>query len=378
MFYLFSKKNKIEIYLKKKIFFFKKGISNSNRIFKYNSIWFIILKKYGKIGIGECNPILEKSIDFNKFINELRNVCKKIISTKKLEIDYYYKYISYSSIFFALEQVFSTLKENFPLLFYSSFYKGEKGIPINGLIWAPFFISSKEEMVKKIVRMVKYKVCKGFSFIKMKFNFHIFSHQYLVLKEIKKIYPFLKIRIDANGSFLFKKKEILFDYINKLYELNIVHSIEQPILSHNNNWDDMAEICLKSKLPIALDEDLTYVHGIQKKREFLDIIMPKYIVIKPSANRGFFGSEEWIYEANKRNIKWYISSSLESNIGINAITQWSFVMNNKYKSNEKHGHGLDTVNIYINNINSPIELKKSSIWYNSLIKWDIEELLCNE
>ncbi|WP_238784731.1 enolase C-terminal domain-like protein [Blattabacterium cuenoti] len=361
--------------MKKKIFFFKKGISNSNRTFKYNSIWFIILKIYGKIGIGECNPILEKSIDFNKFLNELRNVCKKIISTKKLEIDYYYKYISYSSIFFGLEQVFSTLKRNFPLLFYSSFYKGEKGIPINGLIWVPFFLSSKEEMIKKIVRMVEYKVYKGFSFIKMKFNFHIFSYQYLVLKEIKKIYPFLKIRIDANGSFLFKKKEILFDYINKLYELNIVHSIEQPILSHNNNWDDIAEICLKSKLPIALDEDLTYVHGIQKKREFLDIIMPKYIVIKPSSNRGFFGSEEWISEANKRNIKWYISSSLESNIGINAITQWSFIMNNKYKSNEKHG--LDTVNLYINNINSPIEVKKSSIWYNSLIKWDIEELLCN-
>ncbi|WP_185864262.1 enolase C-terminal domain-like protein [Blattabacterium cuenoti] len=363
--------NGIKIFLRKKIFFFKKGISNASRIFQYNLIYFIILKMNDQIGIGEFNPLLEKTIKTNKFINELKNICDKIVLIKKMEICYYKKYISYSSIIFGLEQVFFSLKKNFPILFYSSFYTGKYGIPINGLIWNNSYLDySKKETIKKLINTVKYKVSKGFSYIKMKFNFHFFEYQYSMLKVIKSKYPFLKIRIDANGSFsIKKKKDILYYYIDKLYELDIIDSIEQPILSYNNDWSYISEICLKSKLPIFLDEDLVYVNGIKEKIKFLDTIMPQHIIIKPSINGGFSGSEEWILLANKKNIKWSISSSLESNIGINAISQWIFIMNKKYKNNEKHG--LDTINVYTNNFKSPIEIKKSFIWYNPIIKWNV-------
>ncbi|WP_317168021.1 enolase C-terminal domain-like protein [Blattabacterium cuenoti] len=322
------------------------------------------MKQNNKIGIGECNPILEKSVskNFNYFKNELENLSKKVVSLKKTEVHYYRKYISYSSIFFGLEQAFLSLKNKFPILYDSEFTHGKKGISINALIW--LHSKKKDDLIKEIEK----KIIKGFSFIKMKISADLFDYQYLILKKIKEKYPSIKIRVDANGCFEDSKKAL--SCLNKLYDLNIVHSMEQPILS--GNWKKMSEICQKSKLPVALDEELEGIYELKDKKRLLDVIHPKYVVLKPSINGGFYGSKEWILEANKRKIKWWISSSLESNIGINAVAQWTFMMKKKYENQNiySHVHGLNTGVLYVNNWSSPLEIKKGSIWYNPSMKWE--------
>ncbi|WP_238785010.1 enolase C-terminal domain-like protein [Blattabacterium cuenoti] len=320
------------------------------------------MKKNNKIGIGECNPLLDKGAlkNLKKFEKELEILSKKVIFLKKTEIYYYYKYISYSCILFGLEQAFLSLKNKFPILYNSEFFNGEKGIPINGLIWLNSF--KKRNAIKDIENII----FEGFSFLKIKINKKFFYYQYFIIKKIKKKYPFIKIRIDANGCFE-NTKDALF-YLNKLYELNIIDSIEQPILS--GNWKDMFKICKESKIPIVLDEELNGINKLKEKKKLLDFINPQYIVLKPSIHGGFKGSKEWILEANKRKIKWWISSSLESNIGMNAIAQWTFFIKKKYKN--KNVHGLSTGILYINNWCSPLEIKEGSLWYNPFIKWKIK------
>ncbi|WP_185851937.1 enolase C-terminal domain-like protein [Blattabacterium cuenoti] len=361
-----NKHREINCYLKKKTFFFSEKIFNSNRKFKKNIIWFIILTQNNNIGIGECNPILDQSAlkNLKKFEIELINLSKRILYIKRTEIYFYYKYISYSSILFGLEQAFLSLKTKFPVLYHSEFTHGKKGIPINSLMWLNSFNN-----IKYAIKEMENRIIKGFSLIKMKINAELFNNQYFVLKEIRKKYPFIKIRVDANGCF--KNIEEALYYLNKFYDLDIIDSMEQPILP--GNWKIMSEICEKSKLPVALDEELGNVNILKEKKKLLDVIQPKYIILKPSINGGFYGSEEWILEANKRKIKWYISSSLESDIGINAIAQWTFIMQKKY--NNQDTHGLNTGILYLNNWISSLEIKKGSIWNNPFEKWKIKILL---
>ncbi|AER40646.1 O-succinylbenzoate synthase [Blattabacterium sp. (Mastotermes darwiniensis) str. MADAR] len=345
-------------------FFFKQEVKNSKRIFRYSIVWFFILKKEDKIGIGECNPLLDVDVSRNleEYERELRILSKKINTMKKTEFSYYHPYISYSSILFGLEQAFLGLKNNFPILYNSEFIEGKLGIPINSIIWLHSF-KKTEIGIKKIEK----EISKGFSFIKMKISQKFFSYQYLVLKEIKKKHPHIKIRVDANGTF--KKKEEALFCINKLYDINIVHSIEQPI--KNGNWKDISKLCKESKLPIALDEELIGIRELKLKKSLLDFIIPKYIVLKPSVCGGFLGSKEWIMEANKRKIGWWISSSLESKIGINAISQWIFKMG---KKKDQGIHGLNTGYFY-NDFFSPLHIKKGHIWYDPLRIWDLKKII---
>ncbi|WP_238785675.1 enolase C-terminal domain-like protein [Blattabacterium cuenoti] len=317
------------------------------------------MEKNNKVGIGECNPILDKFIlnNLDKFKMELKDCLKKVISLKKTKICYYNKYISYSSIFFGLEQAFLGLKNKFHILYDSEFTHGKKGIFINDLIWLDFFKNKKKN---NIIKKIEEKFFEGYSFIKMKISSNLFDYQYLILKNIQKKYPFVRIRIDANGCFKNTKKALYC--LNKLYDLNIIDSVEQPIPS--GNWKEMSRICKESKIPIALDEELYGINKLKDKKKLLNIIYPKYIVLKPSLNRGFSGSREWILEANKRKIKWWVSSSLESNIGLNAITQWTFMMEQKYGCKNEIVHGLNTGDLYINNWNSPLKVKKGSVWYD--------------
>ncbi len=253
---------KMNCFLKKKIFFFKKQVFNSNRTFRKNIIWFIILTRNNKIGIGECNPILDQYAlkNLKNFEIELKNLSKMILYLKKTEMCFYYKYISYSSILFGLEQAFLSLKNKFPMLYHSKFTYGIEGIPINSLMWLNSFNKDKKYAIEKM----EDQIIEGFSLIKMKVNMKFINDQYFILKEIKRKYPFLKIRVDANGCF--ENIQKAFYYLNKFYDLGIIDSMEQPILS--GNWKDMSEICKKSKLPIVLDEELENIHELKKKQNY--------------------------------------------------------------------------------------------------------------
>lgn len=352
--------------LKKHQFFFKKGVKNSNKTFEYSIIWFFIIKKEEKIGIGECNPLLEKLDNLNLYEKELLFISRKINAIKKTEIDYYRPYIFYSSILFGLEQAFLGLKKKFPILYDSKFTNGKVGLSINSLR-SYSSIRNTEYEIKKIEK----EIFQGFSFIKMKISPIFFHNQYLyfLLKKIQNKYPYIKISMDANGSF--KRKEDLISFINKFCDINIIHSVEQPIKV--GNWKEISTICKVSKIPIALDEELMGINNLKFKKKLLDTIKPQYIVLKPSICGGFSGCKEWILEANKRKIGWWISSSFECHIGINSIAQWTFKMEREHE-NSRGVHGLN-IGYFCNDFFSPLQVKKGTIWYNPLHQWNIKNLL---
>ena len=330
---------------------FKRPSGTSRGILKTKETWFIILTKNGKQGIGECGILRALSIDDRPDYEEkLKWVCKNIsLGLEKLLIEIF----EFPSIQFGLEQAFLSLQSQTTFeLFPSEFTSGEKSIPINGLVW----MGTKEFMRTQI----KEKIASGFSCIKMKIGAIDFETELELLTSIRKEFSSkeIELRVDANGGFA---PEEALEKLKRLSELEI-HSIEQPI--KQGQFEEMAFLCEKTPLPIALDEELIGVFSVTKKQEILQIIQPQFIILKPSLIGGFKGSEEWIKEAKKLNISWWITSALESNVGLNAIAQFTFTLQNNMPQ------GLGTGSLYTNNFDSPLEIQKGNLQYNNSKKWN--------
>lgn len=330
---------------------FKRPSGTSRGILKTKETWFIILTKNGKQGIGECGILRALSIDDRlDYEEKLKWVCKNIsLGLEKLLIEIF----EFPSIQFGLEQAFLSLQSQTTFeLFPSEFTSGEKSIPINGLVW----MGTKEFMRTQI----KEKIASGFSCIKMKIGAIDFETELELLTSIRKEFSSkeIELRVDANGGFA---PEEALEKLKRLSELEI-HSIEQPI--KQGQFEEMAFLCEKTPLPIALDEELIGVFSVTKKQEILQIIQPQFIILKPSLIGGFKGSEEWIKEAKKLNISWWITSALESNVGLNAIAQFTFTLQNNMPQ------GLGTGGLYTNNFDSPLEIQKGNLQYNNSKKWN--------
>ncbi len=257
------------------------------------------------------------------------------------------------SIQFGLEQAFLSLESQSPyLLFPSGFTNSNEGIHINGLIW----MGSKEFMKTQI----REKLEQGFKCIKMKIGAIDFDTEIELLQSIRKEFSSddIELRVDANGGFTANEA---LDKLKRLSEYDL-HSIEQPIKV--NQFEEMARLCETTPLPIALDEELIGVFGVTKKEEILQTIQPQYIILKPSLVGGFKGSMEWIDLADKKEIGWWITSALESNIGLNAIAQWTYTLNSKMPQ------GLGTGSLFTNNIESPLEVKNGYLQYNTRKNWN--------
>jgi o-succinylbenzoate synthase len=168
----------------------------------------------------------------------------------------------------------------------------------------------------------------------------------------------LEIRVDANGAFAPKEA---YEKLKRLSDLDL-HSIEQPILP--SQIDDMAKLCQISPIPIALDEELIGKYPFENKRKLLQLIKPQFIVLKPGLLGGIASCEEWITIANEMDIGWWVTSSLETNIGLNAIAQWTYTLNNP------NHQGLSTGLLFENNINSPLALIGEKLYYFPRKKWD--------
>jgi len=335
----------------KHILNFKRPSGTSRGVLKTKETWFIILNNNGKQGIGECGILRTLSIDDRPDYEEkLKWTCQNI----QLGLDVLLKeLLEFPSIQFGLEQAFLSLQSHSPFeLFYSEFTKGKKSIPINGLVW----MGDKEFMK----RQIKEKLAAGFSCIKMKIGAIDFETEIDLLKSIRKEFSAteIELRVDANGGFTPKNA---LEKLKRLSELEI-HSIEQPI--KQGQFEEMAMLCEKTPLPIALDEELIGVFSIERKRKIIQTIQPQFIILKPSLVGGFKGSEEWIELANSHNIAWWITSALESNVGLNAIAQWTFTLNNTMPQ------GLGTGGLYTNNFDSPLEIQKGSLHYNNSKKWN--------
>ncbi|QOD60758.1 o-succinylbenzoate synthase [Polaribacter haliotis] len=336
---------------KKYILNFKNPSGTSRGILRTKETWFIILEENGKTGIGETGLFRGLSADdLPNYEEKLKWVCKNInLGLEKLLVEI----IDFPSIQFGLEQAFLSLKsiDKFEL-FPSEFTKGKQAIPINGLVW----MGDKSFMKTQIQEKLK----SGFSCIKMKIGAINFNEEINLLKSIRNEFSSeeIELRVDANGAFI--PQEAL-EKLKQLSKLNL-HSIEQPI--KQGQLQEMALLCEKTPLPIALDEELIGVFTSEEKKKVIETAKPQFIILKPSLIGGFGGSKEWINLAKNNNIDWWITSALESNIGLNAIAQFTFTLNNKLPQ------GLGTGGLFTNNFESPLEVKNGTLQYNNSKKWN--------
>ena len=329
----------------------------SRGVLQKKDSWFISLAdETGKTGIGECGLLKGLSYDDRTgYEHEVKQVCSEITKIQNINL---YKLINFPSIRFGVEMALIDLnskKER--ILFPSDFTKGKDTIKINGLVWMCEFEFMKSQIISKIKA--------GFSCIKLKIGAIDFKKELQLINSIRKEFSVndIEIRVDANGAF--KPGEAL-EKLNRLAEYNL-HSIEQPI--KQGQWEEMAKLCELTPLPIALDEELIGVIDRKKEVELLDKIKPQYIILKPSLVGGFAASEEWIDMAKERNIGWWITSALESNIGLNAIAQWTYTLGNKMPQ------GLGTGQLYTNNFESPLYISNGRLYYNPDRSWDIASLV---
>jgi O-succinylbenzoate synthase len=250
-----------------------------------------------------------------------------------------------------------SLQSNDPFtLFPSMFTEGQDAISINGLVW----MGNPDFMMQQL----EEKLASGFHCIKMKIGAIDFDAEMGLLKLIRSRFreSEITIRVDANGAFTPQNALQKLEEISK-YQ---VHSIEQPI--QQGQWQEMAQLCEQTPLAIALDEELIGLYNSAEKSQCLDTIKPQYIILKPALIGGFQSSREWINLATEKNINWWITSALESNVGLNAIAQFTYTLGNKMPQ------GLGTGSLYTNNIEAPLEIKKGHLWCNTSTSWNTNDL----
>ena len=340
---------------KKYTLHFKRPSGTSRGVMTEKETWFLFLEDDGKTGIGECGLLRGLSVDDRPDYEEkLQWVCQNIHLGKDKLWD---ELLEFPSIQFGVEMAFLSLQSKTPFeLFPSSFTKGNDAMRINGLVWM-----GDEAYMKS---QIEEKLAQEFTCIKLKIGAIDFEKELELLRYIRQNFDAktIEIRVDANGAFN------SFEALDKLNQLAVfeLHSIEQPV--QKNNTDLMANLCKSTPFPIALDEELIGVFLFSEKEALLKKIRPQYIILKPSLVGGFKGTLEWISIANSLNIDWWITSALESNIGLNAITQFTFTLQNPLPQ------GLGTGGLYTNNFDGPLEINKGHIQYNTAKNWDISNL----
>ena len=348
---------------------FKQPAGTSRGIYTTRKSWFVEISDGHRVGIGECAPLPDLSCDaIPDYGQVLRTFCHELeqqlnqgepspltshLSPLTSELS---PLQSYPSMLFGLETALLHLQspkpdEALPVLFDNAFSRGERGIRINGLVW----MGSHDEM---LARMEK-KLEQGFRCIKIKIGAIGFDDELDLLRRLRDCFSAdeVEIRVDANGAFTFDEA---FDRLVSLSQLDL-HSIEQPIRA--GEWGDMAELCLNTPLPIALDEELIGVNTAEQKAQLLDIIKPQYIILKPSLHGGMHGCREWIRLARERGVKSWMTSALESNVGLNAIAQLAADI---YGEPVTMPQGLGTGQLFTDNIPMPLEVRGEQLWRKQL------------
>lgn len=334
---------------------FKRPSGTSRGILRTKATYFLEIEDKGKTGVGECGLFRGLSADDRPdYEKKLAWVCQNIaLGEEKL----WQELTEFPSIQFGLEMAFQSLgAENKFDLFPSKFTKGKETISINGLIWMGEKTFMKQQIQEKIEQ--------GFRCIKLKIGAIDFETEYELLKNIRQEFSAkeIELRVDANGAF---SPDTALEKLKRLSELSL-HSIEQPI--KQGQTQDMAALCANTPLPIALDEELIGVFGVTNKQKLLQTIQPQYIILKPSLIGGFRGGQEWIDLADRSKTGWWITSALESNVGLNAIAQWTFLKNTKMPQ------GLGTGSLFTNNIKSPLRVVGENLSYAPNQNWNFSEL----
>jgi o-succinylbenzoate synthase len=336
---------------------FKRPAGTSRGVYNSRPVWFLLLKENGRTGIGECAPLAGLSTETPV---QVEQALSEICANPKSFLDDRTRLQHIPSVLFGLEMAWLDLQNGgTQQLLPSAFTEGKSGIPINGLIWMgePDFMKSQ----------IDEKLEAGYRCLKLKIGALNFEKELELLRAIRQKYKANQIvlRVDANGAF--QPNEAL-EKLQELAKLDI-HSIEQPIAA--GQPDAMAGLCHQTPLPIALDEELIGINERIEKVQLLETICPQFLILKPSLHGGLLGCDEWIELANSRKIGWWITSYLESNIGLNAIAQWAFT------KNVSMHQGLGTGQLFTNNFDSPLEIRGEKLWFNTEKKFAFPEDLIN-
>ena len=360
---------------------FKQPAGTSRGVYTTRHSYYLTLtsdEMPGVEGVGECATLPDLSCDAKpEYAVTLRQVCQMVEQMGRIPYDIIR---AYPSITFGLETAFASFfdaakkfleivpaegassssemlkqkgvsvpagMENLVDLYDSPFGRGEEGITINGLVW----MGTYEEMLARL----EEKLQAGFHCVKLKIGAIDFFKELDLIKRIRDVYTReqVELRVDANGGFL---PENAMSQLEALAKYDI-HSIEQPIKQHQ--WPKMAQLCRETPLPIALDEELIGVNVRSMKEALLDTIRPQYIILKPSLHGGIYGCNEWIQLADQRGIGSWITSALESNIGLNAIAHYAAKV---YGPNVQMPQGLGTGQLFTDNIPMPLEIRGDQLF----------------
>lgn len=344
-------------YIKHRLKFLRPA-GTSKGYLNYKECWYLVLWEENSPqirGIGECSILPNFNIDDRPDIEDkIAEVCDQI---NQGTFQAGCLLPQWPTIQFAMEMALLDLKNGGNrILFPSAFTRGNDGVMTNGLIRLGDESSTRQQIERCLD--------KGFSCIKLKIGQLDWQTEYSILHFLRKQYKSsdLTIRVDANGAFTPQR---IYDVLEQLAELE-VHSIEQPIKA--GQVEAMALLCNGSPIPIVLDEELLGVFDYEKRKNLLETIKPQYLAIEPSLCGGFDLSEQWIELAKQNNIGWWVTTSLQSNIGVNAIAQWAY----SQKSNMIHGIGTGLM--FSNNIDSPLSLRGESIFYRINEEWNLSFL----
>ncbi len=348
-------------------FTFEAGTSRG--ILKKKISWFFILtdsRHPDLAGWGEAGPLPGLSPESNSDLPEVfRKIAEHIHGLKLpeseaacLRLAAELCDIQYPSVRFALESALLDLlhggrREVIP----GNFFTGSEHIPINGLIWM-----GDEDFMKE---QFDHKFDDSYSCFKMKIGAIDFEKELSTLAYIRSRTEAI-LRVDANGAFT---RNDVFEKLERLSLFNL-HSIEQPVMA--GQWDLMADVCRESPIPVALDEELIGLDNEEERREMLRTVRPSYIILKPTLLGGIASTRNWIQLAEEFGIGWWMTSALESNIGLNIICQLT-------AAEGYTGHqGLGTGQLYHNNIDSPLEVAGGFISYIPGKRWKLPILNSDE
>ncbi|MCR4582481.1 MAG: o-succinylbenzoate synthase [Prevotella sp.] len=346
---------KLNIEIKEKVLHFRQPAGTSRGVYTTRKIWLVTLSDGTRTGVGECAPLPDLSCDAVENYEEvLRQFCDQLEETGQID---YEGMRDYPSMLFGLETAQLHLYRG-AQLFDTAFSRGEEGIPINGLVW----MGSYEEMLQRM----EQKLEQGFRCVKLKIGAIDFERELDLVRQIRQRFSSreVEIRLDANGAFSFAGKasgagDVPDDALYRLELLSqyAIHSIEQPI--RQGQWGYMAQLCRESPLPIALDEELIGVNDEEMKYHMLRVIKPAYIVLKPSLHGGMQGCREWIDAARENGVGSWITSALESNVGLNAVAQFAA---SAYGDGITMPQGLGTGQLFTDNIPLPLEIRRDQLW----------------
>lgn len=337
---------------------FKRPAGTSRGVYKTRDSWILQLwddVNPELVAYGECAPLPDLSSEYDEHYEaKLSEVAERID-------DFFYwideGLVDYPSIRFGLEAALIDFQNGCRQQLYESpFASGEEGILINGLIWMGDADYIREQ--------INSKLAQGFSCIKLKIGANNIEEELAILTEMRQEFPKekLEIRVDANGAFDADEVMPILEHLSALG----IHSIEQPIAQ--GQYGKMRFLCRKSPIDIALDEEMIGVNTLEDKKKLLKNTKPQYLILKPSLHGGISGCEEWIALAESKGIGWWVTSALESNIGLNAIAQWVSSMEITMPQ------GLGTGQLYVNNIPSPLQVRGEKLFHNAENRWDFSFL----